>query len=611
MGRYVSSRPRLQSPFPARRVLVASALALLGTAATFVQVGAPQARSGAATTISSPYGTGRWMAADPDGGYWTTTFSGAVTPRGGAPQFGSPAASGIQLTKPVMGMAGTPDGRGYWLVASDGGVFSYGDAQFYGSAGSIRLNQPIVGMAATPDGRGYWLVASDGGIFSFGDAQFYGSTGSIRLNQPIEGMAPTPDGNGYWLVAADGGLFSFGDAPFDGSLGGTGAVALGMVVTPLSGYSIITAAGSAYTFSNTAQSSSLTTGPVQSHIEGGPVQADCAPTAIPSATADQDVENVFSSQYGPGWVGGDAAYSTELPSGQEAFDFSDTLIGTAQSSGAATIVGMPNNSELVGSMPDLISVFDGNYGAPASLIPDSDGDSWEVASTYMEHGNQLVFVNEFAPNAGSMFDTFTGRSGIATLSLSSGRPTFESLTLLPTDSTTQWGNAAMQDGGYDYIYGLDDDTSANVYYGMKIARVPLGDSLDASAWTYWDGAGWVSGESNALTESLPTVFTGVIALANDSGYMAVSIPGGVLNDTTVDLSFSCSPEGPWSSPQAVYSIPQITQFHDEFAYMPTFHPELSAGGGLVVSYDIDTTDGLSALADDVHAYQPQFLELSD
>ena len=52
------------------------------------------------------------------------------------------------------------------MVASDGGVFSFGDAAFYGSTGAIHLNQAIVGMAATPDGGGYWLVASDGGIFT-------------------------------------------------------------------------------------------------------------------------------------------------------------------------------------------------------------------------------------------------------------------------------------------------------------------------------------------------------------------------------------------------------------------------------------------------------------
>ena len=77
---------------------------------------------------------------------------------------------------------------GYWLVASDGGIFTFGNAPFYGSTGAIRLNQPIVGMAASPDGGGYWLVASDGGVFTFGDAQFFGSTGAIHLNRPIVGM---------------------------------------------------------------------------------------------------------------------------------------------------------------------------------------------------------------------------------------------------------------------------------------------------------------------------------------------------------------------------------------------------------------------------------------
>ena len=43
-------------------------------------------------------------------------------------------------------MASTPDGGGYWLVASDGGVFSYGDAKFAGSMGGTPLNKPVVGM---------------------------------------------------------------------------------------------------------------------------------------------------------------------------------------------------------------------------------------------------------------------------------------------------------------------------------------------------------------------------------------------------------------------------------------------------------------------------------
>ena len=77
-------------------------------------------------------------------------------------------------------MAPAASKAGYWLVASDGGVFNYGGAGFDGSMGGQPLNKPIVGMAATADGGGYWLVASDGGIFDFGDAHFSGSRAARR-----------------------------------------------------------------------------------------------------------------------------------------------------------------------------------------------------------------------------------------------------------------------------------------------------------------------------------------------------------------------------------------------------------------------------------------------
>jgi hypothetical protein len=159
------------------------------------------------------------MAATPDGrGYWLVASDGGVFTEGDAVFYGSTGS--IQLNQPIVGMAATADGKGYWLVASDGGIFNYGDAGFYGSAGSIQLNKPIVGMAATADGKGYWLVASDGGIFNYGDAGFFGSAGSIQLNKPIVGMAATADGKGYWLVASDGGIFNYGDAVFYGSIAG-------------------------------------------------------------------------------------------------------------------------------------------------------------------------------------------------------------------------------------------------------------------------------------------------------------------------------------------------------------------------------------------------------
>ena len=87
-------------------------------------------------------------------------------------------------------MVPTPDGLGYWLVAADGGVFTFGDAAFYGSLPGIGVHvSDIVGIAPTPDGHGYWLMGADGGVFSFGDARFYGSMGGTHLNAPVAGGA--------------------------------------------------------------------------------------------------------------------------------------------------------------------------------------------------------------------------------------------------------------------------------------------------------------------------------------------------------------------------------------------------------------------------------------
>ena len=175
--------------------------------------------SGSSGFLGSTGTTSVKVSPVPTRGYWLVASDGGIFAFGDAGFYGS--TGGQALNQPIVGMAATPDGKGYWLVASDGGIFAFGDAAFYGSTGAAPLNQPIVGIAVTPDGKGYWLVASDGGIFAFGDAAFYGSTGGTPLNQPIVGMAATPDGAGYRMVATDGGTFAFGDAAFHGSTGGT------------------------------------------------------------------------------------------------------------------------------------------------------------------------------------------------------------------------------------------------------------------------------------------------------------------------------------------------------------------------------------------------------
>ena len=191
---------------------------------------ASTARWGAGRSTSRSWA---WPRPPPRGatGWWPPTA--ASSPSATPASTGRRGTSGS--TKPIVGMAATPDGGGYWLVASDGGDLrlrrrrllrvdgrhhaeqahrGHGRRPPTAAAtgwwpptaasspsatppstarpGPSHLNQPVVGMAATPDGGGYWLVASDGGIFSFGDAGFHGSTGAIRLNQARGGHGRHP-----------------------------------------------------------------------------------------------------------------------------------------------------------------------------------------------------------------------------------------------------------------------------------------------------------------------------------------------------------------------------------------------------------------------------------
>ena len=181
-------------------------------------------------------------------GYWMAATDGGLFAYGNAPFFGS--MGGRALSRPVVGIAPTADRGGYWEVASDGGVFAFGDAGFHGSMGGKPLNKPVVGIATTPDGGGYWEVASDGGVFAFGNATFHGSMGGSPLNQPIVGIATTPDGGGYWEVASDGGVFAFGNAAFHGSMGGShlNQPVVGIATTPGGGYWEVASDGGMFAF---------------------------------------------------------------------------------------------------------------------------------------------------------------------------------------------------------------------------------------------------------------------------------------------------------------------------------------------------------------------------
>lgn len=158
--------------------------------------------------VTGPTGSNGYRMVAADGGIFTF----------GDREFWGSTGS-LTLNKPIVGGAtDTSDYEGYWIVASDGGVFTF-SAEFHGSLADKALTSPAVEIEPTPSGKGYWIVQADGTVTAFGDAKFHGDFRGKPLNKPVIGMAVTPSGQGYWLVAEDGGIFNFGDAKFFGSMG--------------------------------------------------------------------------------------------------------------------------------------------------------------------------------------------------------------------------------------------------------------------------------------------------------------------------------------------------------------------------------------------------------
>jgi hypothetical protein len=247
-----------------------------------------------------------------------------------------------------------PAARGYWLVGSDGGIFSFGAASFFGSMGSIPLQRPVVGITPSASRTGYWLVASDGGIFSFGSSSYYGSIPAVglhpagsgvpnSLNAPIVGMVPSVTGHGYFMVASDGGVFAFGDARFAGSCPGIGGCAgKAVAVMPDStghGYWLVTNTGNVYAF------------------------GDATFYGAPAPSTAQVVDAVATQDWRGYWL----LYNN----------------GAVASFGDATAMGAPLG-------------FVNGFNPATSIFPTADGEGYWIAS-----GRGDVFAYGDAPYLGS------------------------------------------------------------------------------------------------------------------------------------------------------------------------------------------------------------------
>ncbi|MBF8188642.1 DUF4185 domain-containing protein [Nonomuraea sp. K274] len=340
--------------------------------------------------------------------------------------------------------------------------------------------------------------------------------------------------------------------------------------------------------------------------------ASCA-QPVRGVTTDARLTSLFTN-YGndnsrlDDWTGADGTYSLRLPSGQELWVFSDTFLGQVNPDGSrppvveegGTTVFL-NNSFAVERGGRLSTIHDGTARKPTAVMPPRDANHWFWAGdATLASGIVEVTYQEYERYGTGAWDWRWHRNVVARF-LPGRLEQPISVHDLPSGHAVAWASGMLKDGGYTYVYGVEDLGSAKY---MHLARV-RGQSL-LGDWEFRTAGGtWSPNEADSAR-----MMTGV---ANEysvskvgSGYVLIT------HDTTVALNpnivayFSCSPAGPFTGKQHVYTTPETSG--NIFTYNAHAHPEVD-GDGLVVSYNVNSfvnTDHYH----DVSIYRPRFLDVS-
>jgi hypothetical protein len=305
---------------------------------------------------------------------------------------------------------------------------------------------------------------------------------------------------------------------------------------------------------------------------------------------------------GGGWTGGDGTYSVELPDGRIAWLFSDTFLGTVNPDHSR-----PSSAPFV---HNSIVVQDGEHmttllprGARTLIEPPGGAGFYWVGDGIVENGKLLVFVMHFvaapAPYAFQQIGTAIAQFSLPALQLESVTPLPHAFSAGVGVVPVSYGAALLRDGGYDYVYGVED---LHVDKYLHLARVPAGHLLD-QPWQYWTGSEW---------SDLPVLSTRIMSgVANelsieriDGSFVLVTQDHAIRPE--VMLSTAASPQGPWSGPRPIYTI---VPGSGQVTYNAKAHDEFSTTDTLLVTYNVNSTT-TQGLYDDVDNYRPRFVEVA-
>ncbi|MER7504770.1 DUF4185 domain-containing protein [Nonomuraea pusilla] len=308
------------------------------------------------------------------------------------------------------------------------------------------------------------------------------------------------------------------------------------------------------------------------------------------------------------WTGADGTYSLRLPSGRELWVFSDTFLGQVNPDGSrppvveegGTTVFL-NNSFAVERDGRLSTIHGGTEQRPAAVMPPRDKDHWFWAGDATLAGGLVeVTYQEYERFGPGAWDWRWHRNVVARFAPGRlDRPV--SVHDLPSGHGVSWASGLLEDGGFTYVYGVEDLGSPKY---MHVARVK-GQSL-LGDWEFLKADGTWSPDEGDSARIMSGVANEYSVSRLGQGYVLITHDTTEVLSPRIVVSFSCSPAGPFTGRQTVYTTPETGG--NVFTYNAHAHPGV-AGQGLVVSYNVNSFVNTDHYRD-VSIYRPRFIDVS-
>ncbi|MER6944424.1 DUF4185 domain-containing protein [Nonomuraea sp. NPDC000554] len=338
----------------------------------------------------------------------------------------------------------------------------------------------------------------------------------------------------------------------------------------------------------------------------------CAP-AVKGAAVDARLTGLFTN-YGndnsrtDDWTGADGTYSLKLPSGKELWIFSDTFLGQVNADGSrppvveegGTTVFL-NNSFAVEQDGRLATIHDGTQEQPKAVMPPRDQNHWYWAGDATLAGGVVeVTYQEYERYGTGAWDWRWHKNVVARFV--PGRLNQPiSVHDLPSGHGVSWASATLKDGGYTYVYGVEDLGSPKY---MHLARVK-GQSL-LGQWEFMKADGTWSPDEADSARMMSGVANEYSVTKVGNGYVLITHDTSEVLSPRIVAYTSCSPTGPFTGKQLVYTTPETGG--NIFTYNAHAHPDVS-GNGLVVSYNVNSFVNTDHYRD-VSIYRPRFIDVS-